>query len=375
MRAAHVELLRCIACTGDLTVSPRHPGRVERDEIEEAVLACTQCGALYPVIFGAGVFFPRDAVGGYLNAEEKKACDRLGLDWMTKDSPIDPNHRKRLAVAENWSYQWNEVYRYAEKELEGSGFFGSEIFFTFIRIAPGEFRDKTVIVWCGGRGKEAYHIAKHGPKLLIVNEMGDEIYHIRRIVPEGTNLLVIRCDMTMNPLKDEIADYSICDHALQHVEDHRLGFTRLASAIKPGGTVAINVYSYEHNVLMTHLVEPLKTVLHRLPIRIQRTIAFAPALLIYFVIHAVYIPAKRRLPERLSGTLPLFEHMMFWSRESLRFVWTACFDLVQAPISYHFKQHEVRDMAVANRMDIISLVNTHGTTWSLTAKKIRHGLW
>jgi len=107
-----------------------------------------------------------------------------------------------------------------------------------------------VIVWCGGNGREAYHISKFNPSLLIVNEIGDEIYRINGLISQGINLLLLRCDMLHNPLRDGVADISICDHALQHVVDKPGAFSAISNVLASGGKAAICVYSYENNFLM-----------------------------------------------------------------------------------------------------------------------------
>ncbi|MGN7611819.1 hypothetical protein ACQZV8_07010 [Magnetococcales bacterium HHB-1] len=70
----------------------------------------------------------------------------------------------------------------------------------------------------------------------------------------------------------------------------------------------------------------------------------------------------------LARRLPLFDHMMFWAPNNLSFVWAACFDLMHAPISYHFSKDEMLSLARDNQLEVQALELTHGTTWSLTGK-------
>jgi ubiquinone/menaquinone biosynthesis C-methylase UbiE len=340
------------------------------DEIEFGVLSCVRCGASYPVIEGVGVFFPANLLPLHANRHEKDACARLMLNFDFTTSPISDGEKAQLKVAENWSYQWNTLYDYTLEDLQGHGFFGEKLFFTFIPVEPRDIQGKNVVVWCCGAGKEAYHLSKKSPAVLVANEIGDEIYKIRKKIDKSVNLLLIRCDMTNNPLAAGWADVSICDHALQHVPNHQLGFEKLVAVLKPHGLAAICVYSYENNFLMTHIIEPLKHLIHKIPIGGQRAIAFFPALAIYLLIHCLYLPAAKLFPARFVNNLPLFEHMIFWSKDSLSFIWIACFDLIQAPVSYHFKKQEVSEMAHSQDLEIEKLTNTHGTTWSMVGRKI-----
>jgi hypothetical protein len=181
-------------------------------------------------------------------------------------------------------------------------------------------------------------------------------------------MLLLRCDTSYSPLKQGVADVTVCDHALQHISDHKLGFSSLAKATRRDGLVCICVYSWEHNFLMTRIVEPMKVIMHKFPLRVQRAVSFFPAALIFLMIHLVYVPFNR-FCQRVAKALPLFEHMMFWSRNTFDAVWISCFDLMHAPVSYHFRRDEIESLAAINHLDIVTLVNTHNTLWSLVAKK------
>jgi len=61
--------------------------------------------------------------------------------------------------------------------------------------------------------------------------------------------------------------------------------------------------------------------------------------------------------------------MMFWAKGNFALIRTSCFDLIHAPVSYYFRQNEVQELAQQVNLHIDKLINTHGTTWSMTAKK------
>ena len=115
------------------------------------------------------------------------------------------------------------------------------------------------------------------------------LYSIRKLIPgDGRNVVLIRSDITHHPVKEEKAEITICDHALQHVLDHKYAFTQMVHSVKKRGLIGICVYSYENNFLMTHLIEPLKRVLHLLPLKGQRLLAFFPAVLLTTLIRCVW---------------------------------------------------------------------------------------
>ena len=112
----------------------------------------------------------------------------------------------------------------------------------------------------------------------------------------------------------------------------------------------------------------MKKVLHLLPLKAQERLSLVPAAMVHALIRLVYVPANKALP-RLAEKLPLNSHMMLWSKFDFKTVWTACFDLIHAPISYHFRKGEIEALCRQNGLTIDRLVNTHGTTWSLAATR------
>lgn len=360
-----ISLLHCIDCQGrELQLSR---GESSGEELRYGLLKCCSCGRLYPVIHGVGVFFQRAKMASYLSQDEGEELRQRGYsDALYADESKLSHNDRQLAVAKNWEYQWNEVESLTTKDLDGDDIYSAPMFWKFIPINPDNLNGKVVFVACGGQGIEAYHLSKCLPRRIIVNEIGSEIYRIEE--KAGSHVLCLRSDLNYLPLNPETADVAICDHALQHVENYRAGFATIAKVVKNGGRVGICVYSWENNFLMTHLVEPAKPLLHFLPLKMLRWLSIIPAIMIYVAIHCFYVPLSKLLPG-LARRVPLYAHMLFWAKNSFKSVWCSCFDLVHAPISYHFKEKELTQLAAENNLHVEILQNTHGTTWSMIAKK------
>ncbi|MBI3542107.1 MAG: methyltransferase domain-containing protein [Deltaproteobacteria bacterium] len=369
MKTAHLSLLRCLECGRDLRIARVFQQGEREDEIRLGVLGCVGCPAEYPVIEGVAVFFEAKVAPAFLSMHEKKQCALMGMSVAETPAPLSAEQLKTKQVTDNWSFQWNEVARWDATDFEQDDFKGAAAFSRFIPLDAAEYRDRRVVVWCGGSGREAYHVSKLSPALLVVNDIGDELYSVPKLLGGACETLLLRCDMLRHPLKPGSVDVSICDHALQHVVDRTKGFQSLVEVLKPRGMVAICVYSRENNFLMTRLVEPSKKLLHRLPLRLLRAASALPAVALYALIHLAYVPARRVLPASFCKRLPLFEHMIFWSRSDLAFLSMACFDLLHAPVSHHFPREEVLQLAGASGIACRTLENTHGTTWSLVGTR------
>jgi len=369
MNLSHIELLQCIECGGTLELDDNHASDTCGNFIAKGILRCQSCNESFPIIDGVGIFFKKSLLSYFLNDYEKRICDSLKFTFKKTTDDLLENSLLAKQVADNWSYQWNTLAPWEKNDFEKDDFNGALNFRKFIRIEPEEYKGKKITVWCGGNGREAYHISKNVPQLLIVNEIGDEIYRINGLISKNINLLLIRCDMLCNPLRSGIVDISICDHALQHVIDKRGAFSALADVLSQGGTAAVCVYSYENNFLITHIIEPLKGIIHKMTLNGQKFISIFPAIFIFLLIKIFYLPANYLLPTGICRKMPLFDHMMFWSKGNFRLIRLSCFDLIHAPVSYHFNKDEVQKLVQQAGLHLDKLINTHGTTWSMTAKK------
>lgn len=365
-----IKMLCCIDCGGDLQLINVE---IKNDVILHGVLACVSCGRRFPIIDGVGVFFIKSSLNSLITDYERQLIDKYGY-YNVLDGGDNTTHEKVVAVAKNWEYQWEKVLPFDGSDLEKDSIIGPRLFWIYIPIDPLFVKNKIVFIACGGRGREGYHICKQNPSKVLIVEIGAEIYSISKLIPDsGKRTVLLRCDILNHPVKDTMVDISICDHALQHVLDYRLAFKNLSSATKSGGIVSICVYSYENNFIMTHIVEPLKWLFHAFPLIFQRGLAFIPAVIIYTLINLIYLPASHLSLKFkwVRKLFPLFDHMIFWSTSPFKIIWCACFDLIHAPISYHFKKSEVVDLAYTNKLHIMKLINTHGTTWSLVAEKLK----
>lgn len=367
MLTKHIEWLSCPDCRGEIELKS---GGVCNGELIDGVLGCRLCLRLFPVIDGVPVMFVKDS-GHSLCLAESARLSAFGysFDDLSSKQKICADQRKmQVAVRENWEYQWQEVHPFDIEELEGDGFYGRGAFLNFIPVPPADYPGAIVFVGGAGRGREVYHISSMGSQTVVALDLGREIGAIKRIVPPetGVELLLLRADLVAIPLKEGIIDISICDHALQHVHDHNKGFQEMTRITKIGGRCAVCVYSYEGNQLMTHLIEPMKRVFHKLPLRLLYLLSLIPTLVVYYLIICFYLPLSAIIPIR-AEKMPLYHHMMMWSRNSFKSIWVSVFDLIHAPISHHFSRSEVERLVVAGGFQIETLKHTNGVLWSMVA--------
>ncbi|MBU1108931.1 MAG: methyltransferase domain-containing protein [Candidatus Riflebacteria bacterium] len=371
MHIKHISWLKCVDCGGKISFKA---GQKSAERLENGVLGCQDCNRLYPVLDGIVVMFTRSA-GHSLSPKERDYIKQFNYplsEFGCDNKTANDLDLKQIAVQENWEYQWEQICPFTESDLKGQGLLGSDAFKNFIPVEPSQINGATILVGGAGRGREAYHLAGMGAKTIVAVELGREIHAIKNLLPQNsqTELLLLRADLVALPLQADLVDIAICDHALQHVHDHKKGFSEMTRVTRDSGKVAICVYSWEGNFIMTHMVEPLKFFLHKIPLTVLYFLSLIPSLVLQFIIMFFYVPIARVSP-RLLKKIPLHEHMIFWSQNKFKTTWMSIFDLFHAPISYHFRREEVSRLAESNGMSIECIRHTNSVLWSLIAVKNR----
>ncbi len=363
-----ISLLQCIDCQGSLEIED---SVVDGSVLVNAILRCEKCHRKYPVIDHVALMFPRDDMFNYLKQWEKERIDELGyFSSIIGKSLSHEGQKQTVAVAENWEYQWGTVIN-IDSPLHVDDFsFSEEAQWAYIPIDRSIVEDSVVLLTCAGSGRELRHFSKLGPQKILVNEIGSEIYRLTELLPDALERIVlVRSDATHLPFRDGVADLAVCDHGLQHIFDHRAAFGELARTTRDDGTVSVCVYSHENNGIMTLVIEPLKPLLHLLPLKALRAFALFPAIAMFGLIHLFYLPMRAIAPIATSK-LPLSELLKFWAPRPFHGIWCSCFDLMHAPISYHFRQNELTKLAEKHGTRVDKLIRTYGTLWSLVATKI-----
>ncbi|KJU84508.1 hypothetical protein MBAV_003299 [Candidatus Magnetobacterium bavaricum] len=118
---------------------------------------------------------------------------------------------------------------------------------------------------------------------------------------------------------------------------------------------------------MTKIIEPLKKAFHLLPLKALRRIAIVPGLILFlsYLIQTLIVKTGVCLPDKL----PYYHLFSCWNKNGFNQFHEACFDLIHAPISYHFKEYEMLSMAKAMNLEVEKLELVNSTMWSMTAIK------
>ena len=201
MRISHLSYLVCPACHSPLRLTNEHFSMPDR--IESGSLDCPRCDARYPVRGGIPRFVPVD-----------NYATGFGVQWLKHartqyDSETQrPITATRFAAVTKWPRDMS-----GELVLEAGSGSGR---FTEVIAATGAM----VVSFDYSMAVEA-NAASNGQR---------------------DNVLIVQADIFQMPFRRGTFDRACCLGVLQHTPDPARAFASLPPMLKPGGSLAVDVY-------------------------------------------------------------------------------------------------------------------------------------
>jgi SAM-dependent methyltransferase/uncharacterized protein YbaR (Trm112 family) len=242
MRRDLLPFLQCIYCRGgELQLTPL----VQQDEhIEEGVLACAACGAVFPV------------AGGIPRLAETSAVE---FDWLLKKHGCRSRQPRQACptrtsrkTREGFNEQFRTAFHAPVQTLRGdfaardhkNFFLATE---TSATTAQSLFEGKIFLdVGCGA-GQYSYDALSFGATVisLDMNDVGLTTYH--QAFRDHPSQHAIQASALKLPLKTECVDYAWSMGVLHHMDDMLQGFLEMARVLTVGGFHNVGVYyQYKH---------------------------------------------------------------------------------------------------------------------------------
>ena len=201
MKARLLEILACPGCAGGLRLSAE---RRSGDDIESGTLTCVGCACVSPIVRHVPRFVPAE-----------NYAKNFGFQWhrfrrtqLDSDTGV-PISRERLLVSTGWR--------------------------------PGEVDGKRVLdVGCGA-GRFAEAALALGADLVALDYSSAVDACWTNLAPDPC-LNVVQGDLYHLPFKPGVFDHVYCLGVLQHTPDVKKAFLSLPPQVRPGGTLAVDVY-------------------------------------------------------------------------------------------------------------------------------------
>jgi 2-polyprenyl-3-methyl-5-hydroxy-6-metoxy-1,4-benzoquinol methylase len=253
--------LRCPDCSGHLKETNQS-------------LACQACRRLFPRVNGIVQFVPSEDYAG------------------------------------NFGFEWS---KYSRTQLDREGWAWSEEAFRLkTGFSPEEIRGKWVLDVGCGMGRFAEVASRWG-----ANVVGIDLSRAAEVAAHNLahrdNVWICRTDLRRLPFALESFDYIYSIGVLHHTPDCKESFKGLVPFLKPGGTIAIWVYSaYDKWYRMSDVYRKLTT---RLSASSLHTVCRIVDSLYYAHVALRHIPAVGRY---LSGILNYLVPIPLYSNRELR---------------------------------------------------------
>ena len=307
--------------------------RVEREENSEVVegsLACSACGASFPIVRGIPRFVPAK-----LSEEKRATAAAFGYEWT---------HYSAL----------NEQYR-------------AEFLDWIHPLQPEAFGDRVVLDAGCGKGRHACLSVEFGAREVVGIDLSDAVEAAYQNTRQLPNVHILQADIYHLPLLAPFdLFYSI--GVLHHLPDPKQGFLSLVDHLRPGGRAVIWVYGKEGNWWIEKIVNPVRIHLtSRAPRAVTRALSFLLSLPLYAALKLLYGPARNH--PRLRKLLFYSEYLCTISNYSFAENFWNVFDHLVAPTAFYHSRAEVEDWFTSAGLSEVLITQRTNNSWRGTGVK------
>jgi uncharacterized protein YbaR (Trm112 family)/protein-L-isoaspartate O-methyltransferase len=315
-----IEFLACPDCYGDLELEKQQG---DRSQIREGELRCQTCRRLFPIRHGVPRLLP------------------ASVDQRT------------IEVSASFSWEWNQFDEMRPHYHQQ--------FLDWIRpLEPDDFVDKQVLEGGCGKGRHSALLAGYGARDVFALDLGSAVEAAHRNTSHLRAVHVIQGDILRPPLKP-CADIALSIGVLHHMLDPASGFRALADRVKPGGRIAVWVYSREGNQWIVDYVDPVRThVTSRLPRRMLYEAARPLAYAVAGLSKGLYGPlARTGLQERFFYN----QYLTYIARFPVREIHSIVFDHLVTPVAHYLSKEEIESWFGDARLTNVTIAHHNQNSW------------
>jgi len=181
-------------------------------------------------------------------------CAQCSFHALGSSNYIDLESKAQNGTADHYSMQWGEELDFLKfiqnkpsaKQVMPAARLGWDSLFLEIRNIASRERISVFDAACGFGGLANELICQEIIKNIIY--VGADIHGSLNTIREGIPHfdecgVLVRWDISKPLPVDEKFDYVLCRASLHHTPDPRKSFSSLCAVLKPGGKIAISVYS------------------------------------------------------------------------------------------------------------------------------------
>ena len=253
----------------------------------------------------------------------------------------------KTRTARSFGYEWRR-FRVPALEMEDN-------FRGYFQFFPSDFfRGKRVLEAGSGMGRHTYFLAQSARRVVAM-DLGDAIHVTASNVRNKQNVDIVQGDIDYPPFRPGSFDFVCAIGVLHHLEHPEGGLRRLASCLRPGGTLHVYLYwALEgapgwKRALLT-LVTALRRVTVRLPHRLLDPVAWVVAVVGYVLFSVPYRYLSRwKATAFLVADFPLQRY----ARDGFQVCYNDQFDRLSAPVERRLTREEtIQFLEAAGLVDI-----------------------
>ncbi len=246
-----------------------------------------------------------------------------------------------------FGYSWN-IYREVVPEHETQ--FKRWIY----PMSIEEFKDAEFMDAGCGMGRNSYWVLKAGAKHGLAFDFDERSVAAAKANLAGFDNCTVEYKSIYDVDDENRFDIVFSMGVIQFLADPKRAVSNLVRALRPGGKLAICVYSHEGNETYLRFFNPLrKNITSKLPPSATRMLA---------KICAVFLWTYLRLPQPT-------EYLKLLKKSGFRNIENIIFDQMIPSIANYWKKEEVMALIKDLPLDNINLNHTNGISWSLVAEK------
>lgn len=329
VRETFLTYLQCPECRGDLEV---HEASVCGDRTDSEDLKCRSCGRRYPV---------------------EEEVPNLLLDGKQGDE-------KRMRSG--FEFEWKHFFRREKPYL-------TQIALEWVRpLCPEDFAGRVVLDAGCGMGRNTRVFSSLGPKVIIGFDLHDGVKLAARLCRDQPNALFAKADLFRPPLRP-VFDVIVSIGVLHHTPDPGAAFHSLAMLLKPGGRIAVFIYSQQRERLIMRTVTVLRlAVFSRLPLSLLLAFSYALGCLLYPVVFWLY-PMIETGRARGTTWLPFSEYFGWVRKTDFENLVHVLFDHLVTPIASYHSEEDIHHWVDSSGLELESLWNRYGMSWVVVARR------
>ncbi|MBI4322999.1 MAG: methyltransferase domain-containing protein [Candidatus Omnitrophica bacterium] len=334
MKRTLLKWVCCPACGGDVALDAVASAHTQ--EIESGGLRCGACAAAYPIVNGIPRFLP------------------MARQTSSSSSAEQARHRTQRS----FGFQWT---RFAGMHPV----FEADFLKYVSPLTPESFRHRLVLDAGCGFGRHLFYAATYGAEAIGV-DLSAAVESAHRNTAHLPGAHVIQADLNHLPFRPGTFDLVYSIGVLHHVPTPEATFGNLLRSLKPGGTVAIWVYSSTRRGINA-MLEAARRLTTRLPLRLLLGLSWFAGLMDWACFIGPY-----RLASRWSLTASLVERIA-WPRIKLyaAYPFEVCvadwLDRLSAPIRFYYNEEQLSHWCCRHVLEDVRISPTGRYGWRVCA--------